>query len=214
MSWELEFFILLFLSSGGLFLILYVFTQKSSDILSSLNAYDKIPNFGKYIIGLPNVDFQHSDVTVGITDDELLFVSNIGKLFGNIQISSIRNIYIDRKTNIGHRLTATRILTLGIFSLAAPKQTKEEEYCLVIEWEDDSNIVQNTIFEFSGVGCSSVANNAFNRLCKYVKPKPVSNQPDSFSSADEILKFSKLKDEGIISEDEFEKKKKELLENT
>ena len=93
------------------------------------------------------------------------------------------------------------------------KQIKEEEYYLVIEWEDDSYIIQNTIFEFSGIGCSSMANNAFNRLCKYVKLKPVSNKSDSFSSADEILKFSKLKDEGIISEEEFEKKKKELLDN-
>lgn len=36
-------------------------------------------------------------------------------------------------------------------------------------------------------------------------------QVNNFSSVDEILKFKKLLDEGIITQEEFEKKKKELL---
>ena len=35
---------------------------------------------------------------------------------------------------------------------------------------------------------------------------------NSFSNADEIAKFLKLKKEGVITSEEFEKKKKELLD--
>ena len=41
--------------------------------------------------------------------------------------------------------------------------------------------------------------------------KLVSANSASISSADEILKFKKLLDQGIITQEEFEKKKKELL---
>ena len=206
-----ELTIFLFVLAGGCFSILYFFKKKTNKVLSDSGAIDKIPNFGKYIIGLPNVNFQYTEITCGISDELLVFISNAGNYFGHIPINSISNIYIDRKTNINQRLTATRILTLGVFSLATPKNKKTEEFCIVIEWNDESEIIQNTIFEFSGNNCAQVANNAFSHLSKYVKPKKISLTSKNESSADELLKWSKLKDKGIINEEEFKEKKKELL---
>lgn len=42
--------------------------------------------------------------------------------------------------------------------------------------------------------------------------KNVEKKSNKISDADEILKFKKLLDEGIITQEEFEKKKKQLLE--
>ena len=49
------------------------------------------------------------------------------------------------------------------------------------------------------------------QIGEYVKPKKISKTTQSDSPADEIEKLSKLKDQGIISEDEFGVKKKQLL---
>ena len=122
-----ELTVFLFLLGGGCFLILYLLRKKTNKVLSDSGAIDHIPNFGKYIIGLPNVNLQYAEITCGISDELLIFISNTGNYFGHIPINSISNIYIDRKTNINQRLTATRILALGIFSLAAPKNKKTEE---------------------------------------------------------------------------------------
>jgi len=51
------------------------------------------------------------------------------------------------------------------------------------------------------------ANSAVEEANKIEKEKLAQN-----STADEILKLSKLKDDGIISEEEFEAKKKKLLD--
>ena len=40
---------------------------------------------------------------------------------------------------------------------------------------------------------------------------PKNIQVNSFSEADELKKFADLKDKGIITEEEFNKKKKEIL---
>ena len=210
----MEFLIIIFLLlfSGACFFIPHLLKKKTNNALSGLGANHIIPNIGKYIIGLPNVNLQYAEVTCGISDEQLLFATNVGKVFGGIYLKSISDIYLDRKTNISQRLTATRILTLGIFSLAAPKSTKTEEYCLVIEWNDESEIIQNTIFEFSGDGSANFANSAFSELKKHIQPNKISNLSTTSSSADEILKLSKLKDDGIISAEEFEAKKKKLLD--
>ena len=45
------------------------------------------------------------------------------------------------------------------------------------------------------------------------EPIPVQSQPAAqpLSEADELLKWKKLKDDGVITEEEFEAKKKKIL---
>jgi len=49
-----------------------------------------------------------------------------------------------------------------------------------------------------------------NYIENYTEPSNKSTQPN-FSSADEILKLKKLADEGVLTKEEFEAKKKQLL---
>lgn len=48
--------------------------------------------------------------------------------------------------------------------------------------------------------------------CKNPKTKPISSASSTFSAADEILKYKKLLDMGAITNEEYEAKKKQLLD--
>jgi hypothetical protein len=125
-------------------------------------------SIGKYIAGLPNADNPVTDVECVITKNNFVFYSGIKKELGKIPRNNINQIIIDDKTKISQRLTVTRMLTLGIFSLAAPKKKNYSEFCLVIDWQDDRGIRQNTIFEFTGDWANKNANIAANCLQKYI----------------------------------------------
>ncbi len=98
-------------------------------------------------------------------------MSEGGKVFGRVPRDSINEIYFDDKTQISSRITVTRILALGIFSLAAPKEQRNKIYCLVIDWEDNKGVRQNTLFEFRGENANTNASAVASRFNKYIKPK-------------------------------------------
>lgn len=51
----------------------------------------------------------------------------------------------------------------------------------------------------------------YNLILKKIKDSKINVTQNNISNADEIIKFKKLLDEGIITKEEFEKKKQELL---
>jgi len=128
-------------------------------------------SFGDYLFGLPNANSPTKNVDCYITDSALVFMSGISFELGRIPRDSINQVFVDDKSQISQRITVTRILTLGIFSLAAPKKKKYKEYCLVIDWDDEKRIRNNSIFEFSGSDCAAKANLSANTVMKYIKPK-------------------------------------------
>jgi preprotein translocase subunit SecE len=134
---------------------------------TEIGAIDDCP-MGKYIAGLPNADDSATDVDCAITKNHFVFFSEINKELGKIPRNSINQIIIDDKTKIAQRLTVNRMLTFGIFSLAAPKKKTYSEFCLVIDWQDKRGIRQNTIFEFTGDEANKNANRAANCLQKYI----------------------------------------------
>lgn len=125
---------------------------------------------GKYLAGLPNVDRTIDGLKCAITDKDFVFLLVATEL-GRIPRDSINQIFIDNKSQILQRLTVSRMLTLGVFSLAAPKVKKYEEFCLAIDWDNEHGVRQNSVFEFSGTMSNTLANQAVNTLTKYIKPK-------------------------------------------
>lgn len=130
-------------------------------------------SFGDYLFGLPNANSLTKNVDCYITDSALVFMSGTNFELGRIPRDSINQVFVDDKSQISQRITVTRILTLGIFSLAAPKKKKYKEYCLVIDWDDENKIRHNSIFEFSGNDAGDRANLSANTVMKYIKPKSV-----------------------------------------
>lgn len=129
-------------------------------------------NVGKYLTGLPTVT-EPVQMFCFVTAKDFLFIRNAFEEVGKIPRDAINNILVDDKSQITQRLTATRLLTLGVFSLAVPKKKKIEEYCLLIDWDDENGNRSNTIFEFSGQNSLQLSNVALNELKKHILPKMI-----------------------------------------
>lgn len=126
---------------------------------------------GKYLAGLPNVNQSDLKVDCAVRENELLFLDEKANPLDRIPRDAVNQIILDDKSQITSRLTVTRMLTLGVFSLAAPKTQKNKAFCLVIDWDDENGERQNTIFEFTGPDSNTQANKAANELKRYVKTK-------------------------------------------
>lgn len=138
---------------------------------------------GKYIAGLPETVSMEPGVLCFILTNDFVFVSISSKEIGRIPRNSINQISVVDKSVVNQRLTVSRMLTLGVFSLAAPTNKKQSEFCVLIDWDNELGMRQNTVFEFSGTDFSVVplaerANQAANALQKYVLPKVHSLTPD------------------------------------
>jgi hypothetical protein len=125
---------------------------------------------GNYLVGLPHVNQRVEAVKCAIFPDYFVFMDGKQEL-DSIPRDSINQIIVDSKSQITQRLTATRMLALGVFALAAPKKQRNREFCLVIDWDDFNGIRQNTIFDFLSQNGGALANQAANTLKHYMKPK-------------------------------------------
>ncbi len=128
-------------------------------------------HIGSYLVGLPNVDQVNTKIEALVTEQDFTFIDALGNQLDSIPRNSINQIFAEDKSQISQRLTVTRLVTLGIFALAAPKKRKHKEFCVAIDWDDTNGMKQNTVFQFSGVNSSTEANTAANTLKKYVLPK-------------------------------------------
>jgi len=170
---------------GGIIGLLISFLIKKY-YKSELADYDitKKIGIGKYLAGFEEYSYEIDSMLCHITDNKFLFSTHHGKVIGVIYKDSLTNIFLEDKTSVGQRLTATRLLTLGVFSLAAPKKKKHKEYCIIFEWEDDNGEKSNAVFEFSGMACQELSTAAFNKLKKY---KPITTKKCPF--CDETIKI-------------------------
>lgn len=125
---------------------------------------------GNYLAGLPNVNYRIEAMECAIYEDRFVFMAR-KRAIDSIPRDAVNQILVDSKSQITQRLTATRMLALGVFSLAAPKKQRNQEFCLVIDWDSDDGTRQNTVFDFLSQNGSSLANQAANTLKRYVKPK-------------------------------------------
>ena len=124
----------------------------------------------KYVAGFEG-HFDYKNPFCSVTKSKLVFTTVTGKIFGVIPRNAINDIILEDKSLVAQRLTATRMLTLGIFSLAAPKTKKHKAYCIIIDWEDENYEIQNVVFEFTGFSSQELANKAYRVLKKYKGPK-------------------------------------------
>lgn len=130
-----------------------------------------------------------------------------------IPFSDMVGVHFETTDQIEKRITATRLLTLGVFALAFKKKKKTTEKFFTIDYEE--NGLENTVL-LSGPNAQIAHSETFNRLSKYkLNNKPnESVQQETVQTNDpyeELKKLKELLDMGIITQEEFDKKKKELL---
>jgi uncharacterized protein with PIN domain len=175
---------------GGLIGIIGIKIQKNirESKTGHIQKIDEITGL-KYIAGFDN-HLNYENTICAVNKTKFVFMKQLGEIFGEVPRNSINNILLEDKSLVSQRLTATRLLTLGVFSLAAPKKKKHKEYCVIIDWEDSIFENQNVVFEFSGMGCQELATQFLNKLKQFKLTKAQRLKPDEQKcpSCAEIIK--------------------------
>lgn len=127
-----------------------------------------------------------------------------------IKSSDVGSIEVTGQQQTNSRLSVTRMATLGVFSLAAPKRSTVKEASVVLGLKDGRQVFFHTkaLTEFE------VHQKLANAISYYhtLQAGQASQPPaQSSTSVDELEKLAALKEKGIITEAEFAAKKKQLL---
>lgn len=150
---------------------------------------------------------KEKDCTMKITNDDLTISYGISQ--GKIDFSSITGIHYETAEQISRRITATRLLALGPLAFAFKKKKKDSEKYLTIEFI--MNDMECAVL-FSGKKSQDAYSKLFERYSSFknrqINEKTTENSNDPY---EELKKLKELLDMEIISEEEFESKKKELL---
>ena len=127
---------------------------------------------GKYIAGHPEINDQIERTTVIAKKDNIsIFKGSViegPEYLAKIDCDKIKDIKIEDASTIEKRITAARLLAVGIFALAWKKKKVNEVSFCVIEW-NDGKFDHETIFEFSKKGAMQNANTFRNNLINIIK---------------------------------------------
>lgn len=132
---------------------------------------------GKYLVGLDTCNYVTDNVECVVTPKEFVIAKFNGQELGRIPRDSIEEVAFDDKSQITQRLTATRMIALGVFALAAPKARKIKEWCVAIRWVDGKGLKRSTVFEYSGTKPEEDASKAANMLMKHIQQRPQQAEP-------------------------------------
>jgi hypothetical protein len=130
-----------------------------------------------------------------------------------IPANQIVSFEITGKEQTNSRISVTRMATLGVFSLAAPKRSTKKEASIYIGLKDGRQLM----FQTKSLSESDVHQKLANAISHYsgLRIQNEVQPPQPIQALDipgEIARFAELKEQGILTDDEFNAKKKQLLE--
>ena len=149
----------------------WAYWQSSESLLKKYGAQTHF-RVGKYLVGLDRCNYVTNDVECVVAPHDFVFAKMSGEELGRVPRDSIEEVVFDDKSQIAQRLTATRMVAMGVFALAAPKKRKIKEWCIGIRWVDGKGLKRSTMFEFSGNNPEEDANRAANMLLRYIQHRP------------------------------------------
>lgn len=125
--------------------------------------------------------------------------------------SMISDVAVEGKSEVNRRVTVTRLLTVGLFAFALKKKGVDKEAYLTIVLSDG----QEVIFFADNIAPMNLKVKLAKSISQVKQANPTRAQnatPQAPSSvADELAKLAVLKEKGIITQEEFDKKKAQLL---
>ena len=134
--------------------------KASAKLVSMGYALESKIETGKYIAGHPDINDPILKTSIYPIDNrlEILFDAPFEQPVekGSIFNDSIKNILVEDRSTIEKRVTATRLVLLGVLALVFRKKEKNELSYLTIEW-NDGKFDHETIFEFEGTGATQTA---------------------------------------------------------
>lgn len=128
-----------------------------------------------------------------------------------INASDVKSIEIGGQSQTTSRLSVTRMATLGVFSLAAPKRTKIKDTSVTIGMKDGRQILFHTkdLTEFEVHSKLANAISYFHQL--QASQQATDNPTTPTDNAAEIMKYATLLKRGVITQEEYQAKKRQLL---
>lgn len=124
---------------------------------------------GFYLAGFETDCPSNAHVVCHVTEDNLVFKADMFGVIGEIPRDSISLIFNEDRSKVSKRLTVTRIAALGLFAWAVPKTETDREYCVVIDWMNETGEKEITVFNFKGLGSKSSAASAEKQLKGHLK---------------------------------------------
>ncbi|MGE5343104.1 MAG: hypothetical protein ACM3SY_16645 [Candidatus Omnitrophota bacterium] len=120
-------------------------------------------DFGKYLYGLSS---QNNEISTTCYDKEkeFIFYSRNTSL-GSIKKANIKRLAVEDRSTIERRITATRLLTIGVFALAFKKKKEHPSFYLTIEFLDGP-IESQAIFEFQSMSAANAASQKIKNCLK------------------------------------------------
>lgn len=183
--------------------------NKNDDFVKLLKSEDKIySSFAKYGGGHPAVmKVCNGEITVNKLG--LFFKSGLLYMF-HIPLEDIINAEYKNESQISKDVTLTRLVLLGFFAFGLKKKRKDEQNFLILQYKianTESKIIFDT--EMAGNIASAIlkAKQEFGCNNKMEDVKQIENN----DIPNQIRQLAELKNEGILTEEEFQKKKDELL---
>lgn len=125
---------------------------------------------GKYLTGHPEINEPTDKILFFIDGSNLnitTFKNDSFQIIGKININTIIDISLEDKSTLESRVTATRLLTLGIFAFALKKNEKFDLAYVTIKMKNN-NFNDEMILEFSGKNSMTLANTFKNSIRKLI----------------------------------------------
>jgi hypothetical protein len=122
----------------------------------------------------------------------------------------VTSIEVEGPDSASSRVTATRLATLGVFALAAKK--KSASAAIVVEVSSGETAIFHSDKVAAGVVQTKLLpiTARLSRAATPVQASPEGAGPPA-SVADELMKMAQLRDQGIITNEQFEAQKAKLL---
>ncbi len=131
-----------------------------------------------------------------------------------LQNSQVRDIVVEGKSEVNRRVTVTRLLAVGIFAFALKKKNTDKEAYLTIELADGQEVIffidNKAPMELKAKLAKVISQVKQAGVTGQTQASQQATQPQG-SVADELTKLASLKEQGILTQEEFDKKKRELL---
>lgn len=121
---------------------------------------------GKYLAGLPS-NVPAKNLNTAVFKDKIVFLDGINQEeVAEIELNNIQDVSIEDATTMESRVTATRMLAVGIFAFALKKDKKTEIFYTIITTAN-GKFTDNIIFEFQGLNSRKFANSFAEKVKQY-----------------------------------------------
>ena len=142
--------------------------------------------------------------------------SSMGKPVKDLVIpaSEVASIEVGGQQQTNSRISVTRMATLGVFSLAAPKRTKIKDTSVTIGLKDGRQVFFHTKMYTEFEVHTKLANaiSYYHQLqVKQDNQQATVNTTGTTDNAAEIMKYATLLKRGVITQEEYQAKKRQLL---